>query len=65
MELSINGQRVTTSARTLADLLRELGFEPGDVATAVNREIVRRGERAQRRLAPDDTIEILSPMQGG
>lgn len=52
-------------AETLAALLAELDYEDAVVATARNRDFVRRKDRAETKIAEGDEIEILVPKQGG
>jgi sulfur carrier protein len=61
----VNGERVATGARTLADLVAEQGFAETAVATAVNGAFVPRAARAAMQLAADDKVEIVAPRQGG
>ena len=61
----VNGETAETGAATLADLIAELGYDGARVATALNGDFVLRGDRAGRKLAPDDRIEIVAPRQGG
>jgi len=61
----VNGKALEVSSRTLADLLRELDYEGLTVATARNKEFVRKGERAATALEEGDEVEILVPRQGG
>ncbi|WP_245267409.1 MULTISPECIES: sulfur carrier protein ThiS [Methylosinus] len=46
-------------------LIEELGFSEQTVATAVNQEFVRSKDRGETLLVEDDTIEIVTPRQGG
>ncbi len=57
--------RARSQGRTLADLLRELGFGGAVVATAVNGSFVPAGQRPTRELHEADRVEVLAPMQGG
>jgi len=61
----VNGQSRSTHAATLAELLAELGYLEGEVATALNGTFVPRGRRAEVQLALNDAIEIVAPRQGG
>ena len=61
----VNGETMDTKARTIAELLDELGYEDMPVATARNMSVVRKRERAETKLSEGDRIEILVPMQGG
>lgn len=61
----MNGQTLEVAAPTLALLLDELGYGDKTVATAVNQEFVRGKDRREVLLREDDTIEIVTPRQGG
>ncbi|RUM96311.1 sulfur carrier protein ThiS [Pseudaminobacter arsenicus] len=65
MKLTINGTIRDAFASTLEELLSELEYEGDWLATALNGELVHRGDRPQCQLAEGDRIEILSPMKGG
>jgi sulfur carrier protein len=65
MQISVNGKPCEVQADTLAALLAELEYEDAVVATARNRDFVRRKDRAGTALAEGDEIEILVPKQGG
>ena len=61
----VNGERTETGAASLSELVAQLGFGEGQVATALNGDYVPRQARAATRLAPEDRIEIVAPRQGG
>ncbi|MDX8437189.1 sulfur carrier protein ThiS [Mesorhizobium abyssinicae] len=65
MKLIVNGEAREVEATTLDALLKELDYEGGWLATALNGDVVPAASRAEFRLADGDRIEILSPMQGG
>jgi sulfur carrier protein len=65
MLISVNGKPCEVQAETLAELLAELEYEDAVVATARNRDFVRRRDRAETALAEGDEIEVLVPKQGG
>ena len=65
MVLTINGERETVDAATVAMLLAALGYEGTFVAVARNGELVRKADWARTNLAEDDRIEIVTPRQGG
>lgn len=65
IELNVNGERQSSSAVTLAALLAELGYGDAKVATARNGDFVPERKRASTPLAQGDSIEIVSPRQGG
>ena len=61
----VNGEATETGAATLAGLVAALGYNEGQVATALNGDFVPRGARAETRLAAGDSVEIVAPRQGG
>ena len=63
--IRVNGAATATAAATLAELLAELGYAEGEVATAVNGAFIPRSARGQARLFPEDAVEIVAPRQGG
>lgn len=65
MKLIINGEQQEIEANTLTALLTALDYEGDWLATAVNGDLVARGERSQTALRDGDRIEILAPKQGG
>lgn len=65
MTLLLNGTPQTVTARTLAEVLAELGFGGRIVATALNGDFVPARKRAETALSEGDRIEIVAPMQGG
>lgn len=65
MRLIINGEAQIIEAATLSQLLTILDYEGEWLATAINGELIHREERDGHRLADNDRIEILTPMQGG
>ena len=65
MKITVNGETRITEARSLEELCRELGFSEAKIATARNGDFVPARTRAAIALAEGDTIEVLSPRQGG
>ena len=65
MVLIVNGERREVGATTIPALLNELGYEGGFFAIAINHEVVPRRRWEERSLADGDTIEIVTPRQGG
>jgi sulfur carrier protein len=61
----VNGERAETGARSLAELLAQLGYDQEAVATALNGAFVPRRAREGTPLRPGDRIEIVAPRQGG
>ena len=64
MNITLNGEAMTTRAATLADLLAEKALG-AKVATARNGDFVPASLRAATALVDGDRIEVLAPMQGG
>jgi sulfur carrier protein len=65
MRLIVNGEDHHVEAATLADVLRQLDYEGGWLATAVNGELVHREDRSAHVVREGDRIEVLTPLQGG
>lgn len=65
MRIHVNGKALDVAAATLGALLRELDYEDGALATALNRNFVRKNDRGKTPLKEGDTVEILVPRQGG
>jgi len=63
--ITVNGGSRTTPARTVADLVRELGLEPEKVAVERNGAIVPRSTLAEVMLGEGDTLEIVHFVGGG
>ena len=63
--IELNGEPVSTEARTLADLLEEKGYNGAVVATALNGAFVAKGLRTATPLSDGDAVEVVAPMQGG
>jgi sulfur carrier protein len=61
----VNGDPVATGARTLAELVAELGHAGRRVATARNGDFVPERARAATLIERGDRIEIVSPRHGG
>ena len=65
MVLTVNGERREVGAATIPALLDELGYEDGFLAVAINHEVVPRRRWLERDLTDGDSIEIVTPRQGG
>lgn len=61
----LNGAPVSTTARTLGELLTEQGFAGGKLATAVNGDFVPVRARDTTPVKPGDDIEVVAARQGG
>ncbi len=65
MNIRVNGIECDVKAVDLESLLAELDYADQTVATALNRNFVRKKDRAETKLAEGDEVEILTPRQGG
>jgi sulfur carrier protein len=65
LKITVNGEARITEAKSLEELCRELGFFEVKIATARNGDFVPARARGSVALAEGDTIEVLSPRQGG
>ena len=65
MIIRVNGEEQEVAARDLASLIDELDYGDQTVATAHNKNFVRKKDRAETPLAAGDEVEILTPRQGG
>ncbi|HEY0235952.1 MAG TPA: sulfur carrier protein ThiS [Afipia sp.] len=65
MFLIINGERRETQATRVDALLAELEYEGTHLAVAVNYDVVPRSRWAETPLNDNDSVEILTPRQGG
>ncbi len=62
----VNGeQRDAKPGSTIADLLREMGLDPGRVAIERNLEILSRPDWQKTSLQPGDRYEIVQFVGGG
>ena len=65
-EISMNGERLETSAVTLMDLLLARGYALENAfACAINSTFVPRQQWLERKLENGDRIDIVTPITGG
>lgn len=66
MKLIVNGEPQEHSDDvTLADVVAQFVTAPSGVAVAVNSVVVPRGAWSTTSLADDDSVEVLTAVQGG
>ena len=65
MNIRVNGVECEVKACDLESLLTELDYAEQTVATALNRNFVRKKDRGATRISDGDEVEILTPRQGG
>ena len=63
--LTINGERKDVRASTPRQLLAELELEGEFFAIAVNRQVITKARWGESVLRDGDSIEIVTPRQGG
>ena len=65
LAITLNGEPVTTRARSLDELVEQQRLTSLKVATAINGRFVAQSQRATTALKAGDRVEIVSPRQGG
>ena len=65
MTVTLNGKPHPTAARTIANLVAELGLPAPTILVEHNAEALRREEWSARELAEGDRIEVLRIAAGG
>lgn len=63
--LIVNGERKEVRASTPRELLAELELEGEFFAVAVNRQVIAKARWNESVLHDGDSIEIVTPRQGG
>lgn len=67
MKLMVNGEQVSTDAKTLENLLRTFDLEKSEkgIAVAVNDSVVSSNKWSEYKLNEKDRVEIIRATQGG
>lgn len=66
IQVSVNNEIKTLAADTLlSQALQDWGYGDSKIAVAINQEFVPRSTYAERKLNPDDQIDIVRPVGGG
>ena len=67
MRVTVNGaeRELATPAASVADLVREMGFEGKRIAVERNGAIVPKSRYGETRLADGDRLEIVGAVGGG
>ena len=65
--IRLNGEEKTTSSLSIAALLKGENIDPSArfIAVAINGTVVPRSQWADKKIKPDDEVEIVSPAPGG
>ena len=64
MTITINGELLTIKSSMLVDVLQNFGAKP-PFAVALNDEFIPQSLHASTTINEGDSIELLSPIQGG
>ncbi|ATC81102.1 sulfur carrier protein ThiS [Pseudoalteromonas agarivorans] len=64
MTITINGELLTIKSSMLVDVLQNFGAKP-PFAVALNGEFIAQSLHASTTINEGDSIELLSPIQGG
>jgi sulfur carrier protein len=65
MKITLNGELREVAARTVLQLLEELGLEPGRTVVERNAAIVQRALYQDTILAEGDVLELVRLVGGG
>ncbi|MBJ6726568.1 sulfur carrier protein ThiS [Geomesophilobacter sediminis] len=65
MQITVNGETVTTEPVTVLAYLESIGIDPRRVAVELNRDILPKAEYPATLLAEGDQIEIVQFVGGG
>ena len=65
IEIQLNGETRQVSARTLAELVTELGLEKRMIAIERNMEVVPKSQYESTELTGADRIELVHMIGGG
>lgn len=65
LSIQLNGEARQVAARSLAELVAELGLEQRMIAIELNLEVVPKSRYADTQLAEGDRIELVHMIGGG
>ncbi|ASM51186.1 sulfur carrier protein [Pseudoalteromonas espejiana DSM 9414] len=64
MNITINGELLTIKSAALVEILQNFGAQP-PYAVAINGEFIPQSQHGNYVLNEGDSVELLSPIQGG
>ena len=64
MNITINGELLTIKSAALVEVLQKFGAQP-PYAVAINGEFIPQSLHGNTVIKEGDSIELLSPIQGG
>lgn len=65
MKLTVNGDTLTLTGATIADLVNQLELSGRRLAVEVNREIIPKSRHGEFTLNENDVVEIVHAIGGG
>ncbi|MCK0154669.1 sulfur carrier protein ThiS [Alcanivorax sp. S6407] len=65
MKLTVNGDTLTLTGTTIADLVTQLELTGRRLAVEVNREIIPKSQHGEFTLNEGDVVEIVHAIGGG
>lgn len=65
MQLTVNGEKKESQAKTIQALLDELGIESKVMAAAVNMNVIKKEQWENYELEQNDKVEFLQFVGGG
>lgn len=65
MNIVVNGQDVETASKELKSIVESLGYQCNKVVIAVNQEFIAKENWEEFRVAAGDTLDVLTPVEGG
>ncbi|MGB2246846.1 MAG: sulfur carrier protein ThiS [Alcanivorax sediminis] len=65
MKLTVNGDTLTLTGHTVADLVAQLELTGRRLAVEVNREIIPKSQHGDFTLSEGDVVEIVHAIGGG
>ncbi|MCY4144262.1 MAG: sulfur carrier protein ThiS [Gammaproteobacteria bacterium] len=65
MNIMVNGKDVEIASHELKTIVETLGYQCHKVVIAVNQEFVAKEKWDDFRVSAGDTLDVLSPVEGG
>lgn len=66
MKINLNGEKTSIeNIMSIEELLEDYGFEQSSIAVAMNGSFVPKSSYNSTLLSDGDSLDIVSPMQGG
>ncbi|MXW52423.1 MAG: sulfur carrier protein ThiS [Gammaproteobacteria bacterium] len=65
IRILVNGDKVDVASHRLTNILEKLGYQCNKVVVAVNQEFVEKESWSHYRVQEGDSLDVLSPIEGG